>query len=359
VGVSIDGGLWYDKKVEQSRRVQPPTLSTRAPFVLIVGWKPITSCKQTLPAMFNEGHIYHYIVEQSEQSTSATVGDVSCNSDSSDDGGTGYVTAKQLRRGRTYFTSGHVQDVSVVDNVSSSDYYFVKGKVRQSMGDTTYYTVTFTLSMNSGFIIDVTCDCKASALGRCSHITALLFALLDFKVNVSSCTSRKCQWNVGRKRGKPPSKVHEVNYRSRAKRKPGSLVSFDLRPEQFRETKMSDASVNNFRSALASSGSHNAMWLSILPYHYGDYTYSEADYLLLKEKVSIISDGLLPLSICVPVTMCTHAVNCSLVTETAVQVAYEQSSDAWFAERYLRITASNGHDVFAAADKNPQRIFNR
>jgi len=354
IDVSIDGGIWYDEKVKQRRLLLSVPTSSRAPYVPITGWKPIASSKQMPPAMFNEGHIYHYIIEQAEQTASVTDSEASGEDDDAADS----ATAKPLRRGRTYFSSGHVQDLFVCDTVSTGDYFFLKGRVRQSMGDG-MYNVTMTLSLNSGFIVDATCDCKASALGRCSHVTGVMFALIDFKANGSSCTSQKCEWNVGRKRGNQPSKVQDANYNTKAKRKPSALKAFDPRPEEFRKNDISSDESNNFISSLALSGSHNAMWLSVIPFHYSDYDYSDDDYLLLKQKVSIINTELHPVNKCSNIVDCKHFVACSVVTNSALQIVDSQSCDSWFAERYIRITASNCYDVCAHTDTNAKRLLKR
>ena len=40
-----------------------------------------------------------------------------------------------------------------------------------------FYDVTVTLS---GFVRDASCTCVAFAMGRCSHVAALLYALVDY-----------------------------------------------------------------------------------------------------------------------------------------------------------------------------------
>ena len=66
--------------------------------------------------------------------------------------------------------------------------------------------MTATLSQHSGFVRDASCTCCASAMGRCSHVTGLLYALVDhidtcdtLNVDPQSCTSLPCAWNQGRK----------------------------------------------------------------------------------------------------------------------------------------------------------------
>ncbi|CAC5410446.1 unnamed protein product [Mytilus coruscus] len=44
-------------------------------------------------------------------------------------------------------------------------------------------------------------------MGRCSHVAALLDYTQQFGTDQASCTSRRCEWNVGRKKKKDPKKV--------------------------------------------------------------------------------------------------------------------------------------------------------
>lgn len=57
------------------------------------------------------------------------------------------------------------------------------------------------LNKDTGFILDGSCTCKASAMGRCSHVSSLLFAIEDYLINngnmPTSCTSQPCKWNKG------------------------------------------------------------------------------------------------------------------------------------------------------------------
>ena len=71
--------------------------------------------------------------------------------------------------------------------------------------------------VHSGSLVvsGASCDCKASAsaMGRCNHIAAVLFALedyiLEYGYTAPSCTSQVCQWNVGRKWTKDPQLSHK------------------------------------------------------------------------------------------------------------------------------------------------------
>ena len=79
-----------------------------------------------------------------------------------------------LPRGRRYMRSGNV--LSVLD-CSRGDFYFVKGFVQASM-ETDVRCATATISTKDGAIITASCSCKARALQRCGHISAVLHLLL-------------------------------------------------------------------------------------------------------------------------------------------------------------------------------------
>lgn len=106
----------------------------------------------------------------------------------------------------------------------------------------------------SGSIKDAGCDCKASALKRCAHISALLLHLSDTvsqnKMIIPPSTSEECSWNKDRKRQKNPRKLHKAVYEF-SKRKPrADFYEYDPRPEQLRS--VSTERVNDFVVRLQS-----------------------------------------------------------------------------------------------------------
>ena len=93
-------------------------------------------------------------------------------------------------------------------------WYCVKSLVQASF-KSLKYPVQVMILRDTGKIILGTCGCKASALDRCSHVTALLYALEDFvkkfgRNNIPR-TSKACTWNQGRK-SKNPVVVGERQY---------------------------------------------------------------------------------------------------------------------------------------------------
>jgi hypothetical protein len=59
-----------------------------------------------------------------------------------------------------------------------------------------FYKVLCMLFRDTGLILDDSCTCKASATGRCSHISTFLFSMEGYIVNNGNkpvaCTSQCC-----------------------------------------------------------------------------------------------------------------------------------------------------------------------
>ena len=76
------------------------------------------------------------------------------------------------------------------------------------------HNVLIVLSVASGAVMHAFCEpCKVSALGRSSHVVAVLFTLLDHVEKngptiSTPVTSKECVWNMGKKRDKYPGLVH-------------------------------------------------------------------------------------------------------------------------------------------------------
>lgn len=90
--------------------------------------------------------------------------------------------SKKMRRGLLYVKSdfvGNMQDC-IHERV-----HFFKAQVRASM-NMTVYSVQVAISQTSGMVLRCECDelCAARALGRCSHVSAVLLQiLLHVKLN--------------------------------------------------------------------------------------------------------------------------------------------------------------------------------
>ncbi|XP_014670842.1 PREDICTED: uncharacterized protein LOC106811655 [Priapulus caudatus] len=320
---SVDCGKWYDLKLAEVRSsTQVPQGKEHPP---ITGWKEFP--KSGIPPVFNAGHIYHHLVESIQERDDD-------DDDDDDDGGGGansdFATDKPMRRGKIFYDSGNVTEIQ---DVRKGSQYFVKAKVLASMRKTTY-SVLFSLSVNSGFVSDATCDCRASALGRCSHVAAVLYALSYCVENSSDrsvpCTSKPCTWNRGRKQGKNPKKITETSY---PKTHSSSVIQFDPRPLSQQSTaQMPQEEINNFSISLQSCSKNLSMWETLLPVIYDDYVLSEEEKVVLLVKVDQLIENLTP------------------EEQGPVHVVTEQGTDQWHALRALRVTASNAKAIARAHD---------
>ena len=82
-------------------------------------------------------------------------------------------TVRPLKRGETYLKS---KNILSVQDCAKSGHYFLKAKIMASYSSTDSF-VSVTLSQALDFVRDASCTCRASAKGRCSHVTAILLAL--------------------------------------------------------------------------------------------------------------------------------------------------------------------------------------
>ena len=102
------------------------------------------------------------------------------------------------------------------------------------------HNVLIVLSVASGAVMHASCEpCKVSALGRCSHVVAVLFTLLDHVEKngptiSTPVTSKECVWNKGKKRDKNPQRLSDVKYPSKRTLGTIDVIDFDPRPKSRR-----------------------------------------------------------------------------------------------------------------------------
>ena len=204
----------------------------------------------------------------------------------------------------------------------------------------TDYFVSVTLSQASGFVRDASCTCRASAMGRCSHVTAILLALENYLSNPNSdvsCTSMPCIWNRGRQKRKAPKRVQNLSYSSK-KRKCEEVVNFDPRAPSTvqEETQLNESLLRN----IESSGLTGSMWYSLSERHYSDYDLDLTRIQLLKDIREQFLQNL--------------KVPCE--TDDAVLLVPDQRSEHWYTERRVRLTASDCHTILSL--QSPGAISN-
>ncbi|CAC5369921.1 unnamed protein product [Mytilus coruscus] len=244
-----------------------------------------------------------------------------------------HMTSKPLTKGEQYVKSGSV--TNIMDTVKRGTcYYFLKAKVDASMKKE-QRTVHVTLSNVSGAVLDASCTCPASALGRCNHVAAVLLFInkhvKEHGYDPLACTSKPCEWNQGKKTGKNPSKISDAIYSS-YKQKTVKLCDFDPRPQHMRQVPY-DAKkefVNDLKYH-GLTGGESSMWESLLNsiITYDNYALDEERKIMLQDLTwsfftNIRSDG------------SKFNTNAYMIPGTEPQSESEQ----WKSCRWFRVTAS-------------------
>lgn len=205
VDLGIDNGKWYDIKKQKSAQSTETSKTATMLHSPSTEWKNFPSFN--IPALFNYGHAYHYLIESISQ--------FGCphNSDSeSDNNDTGYTTtAKPLRKGKQLVDSGFVVDIQ---DYKDEQLYYLRAHVYHSMKGEYPLKASVVLSNASGFVIQASCNCKSKSLSRCSHVATILLYLVDFTQKnghsvTTPSTSKPCVWNRG-KRAKNPLCIKQI-----------------------------------------------------------------------------------------------------------------------------------------------------
>ena len=241
--------------------------------------------------------------------------------------------------------SGFVEDTQ--DNKDEQN-YFLRAHVHHSMKNDYPLDVTVVLSNASGFVAKASCNCKASSLSRCAHVSALLLSLVDYteknghRVTAPS-TSKPCVWNRGKKRAKNPNPLHEAHYKSR-KFDDGRVYNWDPRPKKYRK-EIRNEQINDFvrdLQSISSTSNEESMWETSLRITYKDYELDGDRKTELQGMVALLEESLQPNN---PQTERPYGAFEMPGTQQ------QSNSLAWFRERQYRITASKCKDVCLLGDR--------
>ena len=256
------------------------------------------------------------------------------DSDSDDD----VHTCKPFTKGMNLFRSGHVKNIH---DISHKGYYFIKASVLASYSQHTY-NCTVTLSELSGSVIERTCTCSGSGMGRCSHVAALLLALEDYTIefgtDMPTCTGKLAEWNKGRRKNKNPETIFNKEYPSmkknlkRQKTTGKDVIKSDPRPEELQESNLSNEQKNEFISSLLING-QECGWTKLLDIHYDNFSVDDygVDIFEMQCRQFIINLE----------KVCFNKSSPFVVEETLGQA----TSPAWQINRWCRVTASNAKDI--------------
>ena len=246
------------------------------------------------------------------------------------------MTDKPFSNGRNYVDSGFVHDMT---DTKTDDYYYVKAHVWLSMNTDFPHNVLVVLSVKSGAVIHDSCHpCKASELGRCSQVVAVLISLVDHvqkhgTITTTPCTSKECTWNKGKKRKKKTQRLSAVKYPSKSKKRKIEVIEFDPRPAKYR--KVTSSHINNFVCNLhriSADQNKTTMWETQLTVTYNDYNLEDTS--VLEQQVSDLMANLSPACL-------------SQIDGTKAQ----NESERWYSERWPRITATTCLDAYRAGKK--------
>ena len=134
------------------------------------------------------------------------------------------IADKPLVKGHNFFASGNVGEVKL--NCASDSAVHVRCGVLASMRDVRY-DVQCIIDGQTGLIRCAACKCPAGAGGKCNHIAALLFALLDYAMtmrNPDSCTNTAQVWHRPKRATKRVTRPLVVGQRKVAKHVFGRTV---------------------------------------------------------------------------------------------------------------------------------------
>ena len=209
----------------------------------------------------------------------------------------------------------------------------MRSHVHHSMKSELPLNVCGVISNVSGYVKSADCDCRASAIGKCCHVAALLLKLCDFSTDNSNIvikpsTSEPFTWNKGKKRAKKPKKLHEAEYSSSERKPPSELYEWDPRPKNMRT--VPNESVRNFIVSLQSDPKPS-MWESLLPLQYENFNLEQSDIQVYRNLV---------LEFIKNIESCNKQF---LESKSVCQIPGTEDqaeSDQWHCQRRFRITAS-------------------
>jgi len=122
------------------------------------------------------------------------------------------TAAKPLVKGYNFFASGHVGEIMLNP---SKTYIHFRTAVLASMRDTKY-DVKLVLENKKGLVVQGNCKCPAGTGGKCNHIAALLFALVDYvntMRNPDCCTNKPQTWHKPTRKNKKATHPQVVGKR--------------------------------------------------------------------------------------------------------------------------------------------------
>ena len=194
-------------------------------------------------------------------------------------------------------------------------------------------------SLHRDAVIHASCvPCKASELGCCSHVVAVLLSIVDHvKIHgpktTTPCAGKECTWIKGRKRKKNPQRLSSADYPTKRKQSNIQVIDFDTRPEKYQ--RVTSDNINKFvlgSLSIAQDQETISMRETQLRISYKDYKLESTS--LLEEQVRDLISNISPKSL-------------MQIERTEAQ----SKCGKWYCERWLRITASTCLQTYRVGQK--------
>ncbi|XP_044763740.1 uncharacterized protein LOC123320474 [Coccinella septempunctata] len=189
------------------------------------------------------------------------------------------TTVKPFRKGQQYVSSNHLMLMLKMGKLTIH-IYVGKCKCLSSFQKALQCSVLLILNKISEVVMKGICECKQSALGKCSHVSAFLLFICEYVEKHGhtklSATSQPGKWGLGPKK-RNPAVVESAVYP--LKRYRSERANFDPRPEGYVKT----FNENDFVTDLQKAGD-NSMFQSIFYLKYEDFEYNDEELDVLKQQ---------------------------------------------------------------------------
>ncbi|KAG5864584.1 hypothetical protein JTB14_028102 [Gonioctena quinquepunctata] len=151
------------KKVGSEANSYPESKTASRLGILVLMEEVSQFSSHALPKYFNKRHTYTYLIGASVENEDPDMSVVSENNTIS--------TVKPFRRGHQYVDSDHI---SSVEDGLRNNFNVCRCKCLSFFQKNLQYEVKVILNNTFGAVVKGCCECKQSALGECSHVSALL-----------------------------------------------------------------------------------------------------------------------------------------------------------------------------------------
>ena len=173
---------------------------------------------------------------------------------------------KPLVKGYNFFASGNVGEVLL--NCAADGAVHIRSGVLASMREIRY-DVKCVIDGQSGLVLLASCQCPAGAGGKCNHVAALLFAMLDYVTtmrNPDCCTNKTQVWHRPKRATKRATKPLIVGQRKVVKHVFGRTVSRKRPLEDYKDYRPVERLVEPTKAVvlvdiLELEGAHHSMGL--------------------------------------------------------------------------------------------------